>query len=155
MQIQNYPFTDIYRKNEAGNLISLIFLNKHKPLEALAFLGFSFYLINITTSINLDGFTQLLTIEESNSANEPELQITAINSTDINDIVYIKISNDNLIILTHTFDNYSGDSYQHLRIITKESNQAMPPLGITEYKKFNMDFESGNSCDVLDLRFTK
>lgn len=153
MQIHNYPFTDIYIKKETNHNITLVFLDRQKPLEALVFIGFSFYIINVTTSIKLDGFTQLLSVTEDSKVKGSLLHITAINSTDINDIIYIKISNDNLIVLTHTFDNYSGDSFHRLRIITKESNIAMTPLDITEYSKFNMDFECGNPIDVSDLRF--
>jgi len=153
MQIHNYPFTDIYRKNEADNSISLIFLNKTKLSEALIFTKFSLYLINLSDNINLEGFVSLFLSKEYSNAKTSSLCIDAITSTDINDIIYIKLSNGYLIVMTYTLDNYSGDSYQHLRIITEDNNSANTPLNITEYEKFNKDFESENACEVLDLRF--
>jgi len=151
MQIHNYPFSEIYRRNETDNRITLLIMNKDKPWEALAFYRFSFYLININSKINLDGFVHLFSYGESDT--KPISYIRAISSTDINDIVYIKFGDDSLIVLTHSFDNYSGDSYQMLRIITNNNNSPMTPLNVTEYEKFNKDFESEKPCDVLDLRF--
>src|SRR6266700_3943402 len=139
MEIHNYPFTDIYRRNNAEHLIELIFLNKNKPQEALVFLGFSFYLINITATINLEGFVHLPAVEKNK---DHEHAVMAIHSTDIQDIIYIKLDNGHMVVMTHTFDNYSGDAYMTFRICTKE-DQLMTPLNITEYEVVNGHFESG------------
>jgi hypothetical protein len=152
MKIENYVITQVFQKNEIENGISLVFLNKNNPREALVLKMFSFYLINISDRINIDGFSEI-NIDNREGSAVSDTYIKGIKTTDVNDLNYIKFNNESLLVLTSTLDNISGESYQNLRLFRNKKSVQIGPLGITEYEKFCQDFEHEQDCNVLDLRF--
>jgi hypothetical protein len=147
--MDKFEFTNIYTRefdDETG--LQVVFINKKQHKHALIYSLFELYYVSVL-NVNFPSFEEFKA-DKGKSYSNTIIGCRNIDSPE--DMLLIKLANQDFIQLKWVEDNQSGEANQDLRIITAEYKSIKRPDGITVYDWVQSLYNKGEDCLITDLR---